>query len=316
MSESIHQQIRALFESATSFAIVSHIRPDGDAIGSMLGLGQSLTLAGKQVAYALEDPVDPKYWHLTGAQKVRNQFDPSTQCVIVLDCSDQKRTGMILGGRQPDLVIDHHKTNLNFGKINLVFEEAEATAIILACHLEDWGLMIDKTVAECLLTGILADTIGFRTSNVKPQALRVSADLMEKGADLAYLYHQTLLTRSAAEMRYWGQGLTKLHLEDGLLWTELSLEDRKIAEYPQNDDADLVNILSSTANVQIVLILVEQEQSRVKISWRSKEGIDVSEIAFQFGGGGHAAAAGAEISGTLDSVRENLLSETRKLLKK
>ena len=189
-----------------------------------------------------------------------------------------------------------------------------ATAAILAEKLPVWGLEVDEEVAACLLTGILGDTIGFRTTNMSPDALRIAADLMEKGADLPTIYQKTLLSRSIAELRYWGQGLINIRNEDGLLWTTLTLDDRIKAAYPENDDADLINLLSSAADFFVVVLFIEQADGRVKVSWRSTEGIDVSQVAFEFGGGGHAAAAGADIVGSLDKVVELVLSETKKLL--
>ena len=310
----IDQQIRDAIATNTAFVVVSHIRPDGDAIGSALGLAQALRIAGKQVAVVLEDAVAEKYASLPGSGQVVKQLPNDYDYLIVVDCSDPQRTGSVLKGLQPDLVIDHHKTNLNFGKINLVEDEAEATALMLAKHIQNWGLSIDSGVASAFLTGILADTIGFRTSNVTSEALRVSAELVDQGANLHEIYYQTLVTRSLAEARYWGQGLTKLQYQDGLLWSELTLEDRIRAGYYENDDADLVNTLSAISDVQITVLFVQQSIDRVKISWRSVAGLDVSGLAFQFGGGGHAAAAGADVSGSLEEVRERILSTTRTYL--
>ncbi|MGB4595777.1 MAG: bifunctional oligoribonuclease/PAP phosphatase NrnA [Anaerolineaceae bacterium] len=310
----IDQQIREAIATNTTFVVVSHIRPDGDAIGSALGLAQALRIAGKQVAVVLEDAVAEKYASLPGSGQVVKQLPNDYDYLIVVDCSDPQRTGSVLKGLQPDLVIDHHKTNLNFGKINLVEDEAEATALMLAKHIQNWGLSIDSGVASAFLTGILADTIGFRTSNVTSEALRVSAELVDQGANLHEIYYQTLVTRSLAEARYWGQGLTKLQYQDGLLWSELTLEDRIRAGYYENDDADLVNTLSAISDVQITVLFVQQSIDRVKISWRSVAGLDVSGLAFQFGGGGHAAAAGADVSGSLEEVRERILSTTRTYL--
>jgi phosphoesterase RecJ-like protein len=311
----IDQQIREAIAKNKTFVVVSHIRPDGDAIGSALGLAQVLRIAGKHVTVLLEDAVAEKYVSLPGSGQVVKQLPNHYDYLIVVDCSDPQRTGSVLQGVEPDLVIDHHKTNLNFGKLNLVEDDAEATALMLAKHIPLWGLSIDAGAAAAFLTGILADTIGFRTSNVTAEALRVSADLMDKNANLHEIYYQTLVTRSLAEARYWGQGLTKLQYEDGLLWSELTLEDRAKAGYFENDDADLVNTLSSIADVQITVLFVQQSDDRVKISWRSVAGIDVSVLAFQFGGGGHAAAAGADVSGSLTEVRECILSTTRTYLK-
>lgn len=310
----IDLKIRELFAKAKHVVIVSHIRPDGDAIGSLLGLALALEDAGKRVTTVLEDDVDEKYSYLEGADRVRKDVPAGADCLVVVDCSDKRRTGEVLQGRVPDLVVDHHKTNLNFGRINLVLEDAEATALILAERLPEWGLNITADVANALLTGILADTLGFRTSNVGPNCLRVAADLIDKGADLHLAYHQTLVTRTAADVRYWGQALKRLNLREGLLWTSLNLDDRIQAGYFNNDDADLVNILSSVSDAVVTMVFVEQESGRVKISWRSIEGVDVSKIAFKFGGGGHAAAAGAELEGSLTGVMQVVLPETFKLI--
>lgn len=312
----IDQLIKEALSEHHHFVVVSHIRPDGDAIGSALGLAEALRLVGKQVTVVLEDGLAAKYVSLPGANAVVKQLPEAFDFLIVVDCSDPQRTGSVLKGIQPNLVIDHHKTNLNFGTLNLVEDEAEATAFMLAQHLPSWGLSIDAGVASALLTGILADTIGFRTSNVTAEALRVSAELMDRGADLHRIYHQTLVTRSLAEARYWGQGLQKLSFEDGLLWSELTLEDRNAAGYFENDDADLVNTLSAIEDVRVTVLFVEQSVDRVKISWRSVAGVDVSELAFQFGGGGHAAAAGADVAGSLTDVRSRVLLATKQFLLK
>lgn len=315
MAESLDEKIRLELGDAHSIAIVSHIRPDGDAVGSLLGLGQALITAGKQVQMVLQDGVAEKYRYLKGSELVKRALTDAYDYLIVVDCSDIQRTGTVLSEHhQPDLVVDHHKTNLYFGRLNLVVEEAVATSSILAEHLPKWGLVVEKDVASSLITGIIADTIGFRTSNMSSQALRVTADLMDKGVDLPSIYHQTLLSHSMAEMRYWGQGLRGLSLEQGILWTSLTLDDRIKAGYPENDDADLVNLLSSISQILVAVLFVEQEDNRVKVSWRSVEGIDVSGIAFEFGGGGHAAAAGADIPGSLKEVQDRVLQRTRELI--
>lgn len=310
----IDQEITDLFSKAKSIVIVSHIRPDGDAIGSMLGLANALRLAGKDVQTVLQDPVPERFINLPGANLVGNLIKGNPDLAVVVDSSDPNRVGNVFGSRKPDLVIDHHMTNLNFGKLNLVDSDAEATAIILAKRLPIWGLSIDKAVAECLLTAILTDTIGFRTISVNPDSLRIAASLMEKGADLHTLYYQSLLGRTASELRYWGQGLQDLQLVDGLLWASLSLADRQKAGYFEDDDAELINELANTNGALISLIFVEQRGGSTKVSWRSKEGIDVSKIAYSFGGGGHMAASGADIKGSMEEVRARVLERTREVL--
>jgi phosphoesterase RecJ-like protein len=232
---------------------------------------------------------------------------------VSLDASDLPRTGGAFGEEMPGLNIDHHVTNTNFARVNLVDPSAEATCAILTEHMPRWGLSISKPVAECLLTGIIIDTIGFRTSNMTPKVLRLAADLMEAGADLPELYRIGLTAKTYESARFWGCGLGRLQREGGLLWTVLRLSDRQAAGYNGNDDADLVNMLSSVDG-EIVVLLNEQKDSRVKVSWRARPGLDVSRLALQFGGGGHPAAAGADIQGALEEVQERVLAETRAFL--
>ena len=315
MTEAIDNAIRERLALARKIVIISHIRPDGDAVGSLLGLGNALLNAGKDVQLILEDGMPEKYLGLKNGTKVTRQINGDYDTSIIVDSSDPERVGSVLMGHpQPDICIDHHKTNVLFARINLVEEEAVATAAMLATHIPNWGLTIDMDVASCLLTGIIADTIGFRTSNMGSEALRISADLIDLGADLPNLYRQALVSRPYSAMRYWGAGLDRLVQENDIVWTTLTLDDRIKCGYFDNDDADLINILSAIEGARIALIFVEQPEGRVKISWRSNGDVDVSNLAFSFGGGGHKAAAGADVKGELSMVIETVVEASQTLL--
>jgi phosphoesterase RecJ-like protein len=303
--------------AAQNIIIASHIRPDGDAIGSTLGLGLALQQAGKKVSMVLADGVPSEFRHLPGSNKITKHAAGPFDMAIVLDCSDIERVGGALNGvARPDLIIDHHITNQAFGILNLIDPEAVATSSILVENLPKWGLSITPDVASALLTGVVSDTLGFRTSNTTPAALRQAALLMEKGANLPELYQRALINHTFEGLRYWGQGLTHLQREGPLAWTTLSLEDRTRAPYYGNDDADLVNLLSTIQDTDVAVLFVEQKGGRVKISWRSRPGVDVSRIAVQFGGGGHPAASGAEVNGSLEEIQDSVLKATRALLGK
>jgi phosphoesterase RecJ-like protein len=310
----VDNDIATKIKNSESFLIVSHVRPDADAVGSVLGVGLALRHAGKIVQMVLQDGVT-KYRHLAGSETIISAPQGQEDMVIVVDCSDPDRVGNVLSDYgQPDLVVDHHKTNLNFGKINIVEPDQVATAAILLDHMPQWGLMITPEVAECLLAGIVGDTIGFRTPNVDAEVMRKASKLMELGADLSSVYREELVAKPFIAVRYWGKGLNRIQKDGSLVWTSLTLADREAAEYPLNDDADLVNVLSSVREAEIALIFVEQSDHDVKISWRARPGFDVSKIAFEFGGGGHAAAAGADVSGSLEEVIARTIAETKKLL--
>lgn len=312
MSE-IDQQVAQVLHAAPKILIVSHVRPDGDAVGAVLGLGLALRAAGKQVQMVLADGVPGNYRHLSGSEDIRRKTSGTWDLSVVVDASDLLRTGGVLGSEIPGLNIDHHVTNHGFARVNLVDAEAVATSAILAERLPRWGFPINKESADALLTGLITDTIGFRTNNMTPTALRLGADLMETGSDLPELYRLGLVSKTYEAARYWSSGLGRLQREGGLLWTVLYIEDRANFDYNGTDDADLVNMLS-TVEGDVVVLINEQANGRVKISWRARPGIDVSGLALQFGGGGHAAAAGADITGDLNEVKERVLAATREML--
>jgi bifunctional oligoribonuclease and PAP phosphatase NrnA len=300
------------FQAAEKLLVVSHIRPDGDAIGSVLGLGLSLQLSGKQVQMVLSDGIPQSFRHLPGVQQLKQHAEGEFDLICVLDCSDLRRTGGALNGyTKPDINIDHHITNLEFAHINVVDTQAVATSEILAKLILALDLPLPPAVADALLTGLITDTIGFRTSNVRPDTLRLAADLMEHGANLSELYRLALVTRSFESARFWGAGLSTLEREGRMVWATLTQADRKAVGYSGRDDADLVTVLASIQGADIAMIFVEQPDNHVKVSWRAQPGFDVSQIALQFGGGGHPPASGADIAGELAEVQASVLTATR-----
>src|SRR5512140_2338924 len=317
MNGELNEAIKSRLAAAQSVLVTSHVRPDGDAIGSLLGLGLALENAGKSVQMVLADGISSSFRHLPGAEKIKTRIDGAFDTFITVDCADYRRTGKLFEAlSQPDVNIDHHITNERFGKLNLVEGQEVATSAILTNYLPLWGFQITKPIAAALLTGIVTDTLGFRTSNMTPEAMRQTATLMETGVDMPELYMRGLVRRTYAAARYWGAGLTNLERKDGMVWGTLTLADRKAANYSGNDDADLINIISAIDGFKVGMIFVEQPKNRVKISWRALEpGIDVSVIATRFGGGGHAAAAGADVDGTIEEVKQAALQSTKEMLR-
>jgi phosphoesterase RecJ-like protein len=315
MDENLLNSARQAFHQAHRILITSHQRPDGDAIGSVLGLGLALQNDGKEVQMVLSDGVPSSFRHLTGSDQIEKNTEGDFDITVVLDCSDLERIGDVLGrGKTPTLNIDHHITNLNFAEINLVAPDAAATTEILWDCLPALDLTITQPIAEALLTGLITDTIGFRTTSVTSKTLRIAADLVDLGCDLPFLYQEALLNRPFNAARYWGAGLTSLKMENRLVWAELTRKARKSVGYPGRDDADLINILSTIKDADIAIIFIEQNNGTVKVSWRAQPGYNVAEIAERFGGGGHKAAAGAEIPGNLETVKADVLKATQKVL--
>ena len=308
--------IKERLAAAKNVVIASHVRPDGDAIGALLGLGLALRDAGKSVQMILADGVPASFKYLEGSELIKKEVNGEHDTFITVDCADFKRTGKIFQNfGQPDINIDHHKTNERFGKLNLIEAEEVATSAILANHLPEWGLKITKPIAAALLNGIIADTLGFRTAGTTPEALRQAATLMETGANMSDIYMRSLVYKSYPAARYWGAGLSSLHSKNDIVWGTLTLADRKAAGYGGNDDADLINMISAIDGHKVGMIFVEQSNGTVKISWRAIDpGVDVSPVAKHFKGGGHAAAAGADVPGALDEIQKEVLQMTREML--
>jgi bifunctional oligoribonuclease and PAP phosphatase NrnA len=308
---------RQQLASAQRILIVAHVHPDGDAIGSLLGLGLALRDAGKDIQLVSEDGIPGPHRKIPGSELVRKNFEGPIDLSIVVDCSDRDRAGNSLHEiASPDWNIDHHITNLNFAKINIVDPKAVATAEVIADLLPELGLTMTSEIASALLTGLITDTIGFQTSNMTSKALRLAADLVDMGVNLPMLYRHFLVQRSFEAVRLWGAGLSQIERDQGLVWATLTQADRQVIGYSGRDDADLIQVLFSIEDAHIAIIFVEQPNQRVKVSWRALPGYDISKVALQFGGGGHPSAAGAEVAGTLAETYAAVIPATRILLEK
>jgi phosphoesterase RecJ-like protein len=307
---------RQKIQASRNILLLTHVRPDGDALGSLLGLGHMLRAAGKAAFPVLAEGMPSVFRFLPGSAEIQSTPPPAYDLSILLDCADRARINAPKESLRgvPDILIDHHVTNGLFAGVNIVDPEATATAELLAQLAEPLGLSINPEAAVCLLAGVVADTLGFRTPNTGVATLDVVRTLVQAGASLPDIVERSLYRRTFAAARYWGFGLTHLEREGGLVWATLSLAERKAAAYPGRDDADLVNVLSSIDDARAALLFIEQEDGKVKISWRVREGMDATRLAASFGGGGHPAASGASVEGTLDEVRRMVVDATRQWL--
>jgi len=306
--------IREMLHKANSLLLVSHIRPDGDAIGSLVGMGLALQSAGKSVQLILEDPIPARYRFLKGVEQIRSAPAAEFDLGITLDCSDLGRLEGLFKDRQVDINIDHHITNENFARVNLVYPQAVATCAILAEGLPQWSFALTVEAASALTMGLVTDTNGFRTTSVTPETMELAARLMRQGANLPEIYHQALINQSLQTSKLWGLTLAKLQQQDGLVWTSITLEDRKTSGYAGRDDAEITNFLTSVEGCRVAVLLNQQSAEKVKVSWRSRNHLDVSRLALKYGGGGHPNAAGAELTMPLPQAEQDILAATRKLI--
>lgn len=304
---------RPLIASADRILILTHIAPDGDAIGSLLGLSWALRSVGKTTLPVCVDGCPEAFLFLPGAAEIVRKAEGAFDLIVFVDCADQSRAGKPgeTPGRAPDLNIDHHATNPGFARLNFVDVGATATAEVLAGLLPEWDLPLTPTVAECLLCGLVSDTLGFRTANTGAKALTVAQRLMSAGADLPRVYDYALHRRSYAAVQLWGQALARTRMADGLAWTTIPLAIKHTVGYNGKGDADVINVLSTIDQARVFMVLTEMPEGEVKISWRARPGIDVAKVAQSFGGGGHISAAGATVKGTLEEVEGKVVVATK-----
>ncbi len=291
---------------------ICHVSPDGDAIGSLLGLGLALQKMGKRVVMACSDPVPVMYRHLPHWDEIVRSPSGDFDLVVSLDCSDLERLGKAYDAAAlagvPIVNIDHHATNVNFGVVNWVDTTAAATAQMLARLLDVLGVPLDREIATCLLNGILTDTLGFRTPSTTPQVMETAIELMNAGASLSQLTDRIFNHRPLATIRMWSMALQNLHLEGRVLWSQITQDIRRYVGYEENGDAGLVNFLNTANEADIAVVFDEMADGRVNVSMRAGPGYDVSQVALALGGGGHPQAAGCTLFGPLEEVREKVLS--------
>ncbi len=310
------KEIARALKKNNNFLITTHLYPDGDAIGSEIVFLEFLKDIGKKAVALNDTPLPSLYKFLPGSEKIitklpRN-FKP--EAAIVLDTPVIHRLGRIKGhvANAPFIIsIDHHVSNTKFGHINWVEPRAGAVAEQIISLLQYLKVRIKPRWAVCLYTAIITDTGSFRYMNTTSSTHRIVAGLIERG----------VRPEKIAEHIYESNTIERLHSISRALKHLKITPDGKIAwvtvrSYEKYErDEDMVIYPRSLKSVKIAILFRELKQDRVKISFRSKGGVDVNRLARRFGGGGHPAASGCVVKGKLSSVRKKILEETEAYLK-
>lgn len=308
----ILKKISQRLQAANAPLLVCHVAPDGDAIGGLTGLGQALHGLGKRPTLACADPVPAHFHFIPAAETIVHEITAPFDLVVALDCSDISRIGGFVDlpafKEVPLINIDHHLTNRYFGDENLINASVASTCEIVLQLLEYMALPIDVDIATSLLTGIVTDTRGFRTNNVTANVLQAALRLMERGASLPQIAYYGLDRRPTEAILLWGAALAQLEIEDGIIWTAIPLSMRQSTGHTGNGDAGLVSFLIGAEDADAAAVFTELADEQVDVSLRATAGFDVSQVALQFGGGGHALASGCTVQGSLEDVQERVLA--------
>ena len=312
-----YTEVISAIESHPSIALISHIMPDGDTLGSALALAMHLKAAGKEVALFCEHPVPPTYLFLSMSEAFRlaGSWDAQKErypLVIAIDCSDLERLGTcrpIYDGAECTVNIDHHISNEHYARINLVDQNAAAVGEMIFSLIREAGGAVEKPMAEALYSAISTDTGNFSYSNTAPATHHIAAELLECGIDVYTLNNILFRTHSLGRTRLLALVLATLEMHrEGTVALLIATDDMmRVSGAEESETEGMINFAREIDTVEVGILFRVRGDGTVKVSFRSKEYVDVSALAKSFGGGGHTRAAGCTIQGDLAEAKKQIM---------
>lgn len=318
----IFSKLLKLIKEGNSFLLVSHMNPDGDAIGASIALAMGLKQMGKKGICVLNcNTVPENLIFLPGAKTVR-QAPPKKRfdVVILLDCNDPGRTGFKEFNAEKTAIIDHHVMSEEvdaFYKTTdacLIDTGAASAGLLVYRVLNALKVTIDKKIATNLYTSIHVDTGGFRYSNTSPEALMAAAKLLEAGAspwDISKEVYENIPYKS---IKLLGLSLATVEQKDGISWITTTKDMFDMTGTSAEDSEDFVDFPRKVRNSEVAVFFREDSKNVYKLSLRSKGRVDVQAVAAKFGGGGHKAAAGCRLEGTLKQVQQKVFDALKSVI--
>lgn len=307
-------------KKAETIVILTHESPDGDAIGSSLAVKLMLNKIGKNA-----DVIISEYSRLFDFLPEISQIKKDSEIknydlAISVDCATLKRLDKneYFKNAKKTIVIDHHGSNEMYGDLNFVNPASPACCEILVGMFDYYEFDISKDIGKCIMTGIITDTGGFQHRGITPETFEFTAELIRKGVDTSDIYKRTLRTKTKGNFELTRRVINRLELlEDGkVTFTYINSQDEKEVGTEPGDHEGLVEIGREIEGVEVsIFVRQKDDQDAYKISLRSSEYVNVSDICLLFGGGGHPRAAGALIQGDLEQVKEKILKEVKNALK-
>ncbi len=299
--------------------IAAHIMPDGDCIGSALGLTWALRKLGKTVTVTCHDHVSTSFDFLPGFAELTPKLPQEEDLLVYVDGSSADRFGpafdpALFDGRQV-IAIDHHITNEFFAPVNLIDPHAASTAEIIYRLVTALPVTIDPVIAQCLLTGVITDTLGFRTVSTNVETLQTATALMQAGGTIPEIIDNAFNRVPLANLKLQGRILSEAQPDGIVLLAQVPLKLIREMGVSNNGTGGLVNQLLSVEGTRIAALLTEKENGKIEVGLRSRVGYDVAAIAQKLGGGGHRQAAGALIDGPLPAARERVIEAIKQSIR-
>lgn len=304
--------LSAKLKREKSVALICHVRPDGDTLGSALALSLCLNNLGIKAEVVCDDAVPSRFLFLKSASLVKRELEQSIasySALIAIDSADITRLGCFSEGfdaHKNTYSIDHHISNPRYAKYNYVVDNASNCENVLAL-IKEMGGQITTEMANLLAMGIMTDTGNFRHKNVTPSTLVSASELVEKGADLTEIYYHMFTKQSKARAKLFGLVMSKIRyfLDDKLAIATVMQNDIELANAKSDETEGFIDFLMGIETVEVGVCILQVAENKFKVSFRSK-GADVSAVAGMFGGGGHVLASGCQISGEYEEVVDKL----------
>jgi len=310
--------IKRKIKAAREIVVSGHVNPDGDSIGSLLSLGLGLEKLNKRVQMLSVDGVPQKYTGLPGAKRIVEKITRPVDLAIAVDCSNREILGPafeMFKGAKDILEIDHHEFRRPFGNIRYIDHKAAAVGELIYALLKKLEVSISSDIAQNLLTSIIVETDSFRLPNVSRFTFEVSAELVKNGVDFYRLVNTVFwsTTKECAMLSGICLSRCKFLKANRIVWSIIRQSDfRRIKGKDEDVDA-VADQMRAIKGVDIAVLLREKEDGRLRVSLRSKDKINIAQVAEYYGGGGHFDVAGCTISNNPEIIRQ-LLALTEKLL--
>ena len=313
-------QVVELIENKHRFGITTHIKPDGDGVGSSLGLCWLLRSLGKSAEVIVRGDIPPSYRSLPGADAIRDveTLDGEYDAVFIIECSDLERPGIKGLDRQFTVNIDHHATSAHFGTINWIDSTASAVGEMIYNLCKAIGGRVTREIAECVYMALVTDTGSFHFSNTTERTLKVASELIKAGAKPARISEAVYKNYPWSRIELMRQvlGTVKRDKSGQIATLRQTLAMRKEADAVDGDNNGFVNIPLAARDVLAVIYMREVGPDEYRVSLRSKGDINVARVAEEFGGGGHRNAAGLRIVGNWDEKEQELVGRVKEAVDK
>lgn len=311
------ETVATRLQQASNILIITHVCPDGDALGSMLGLKIALKSIDKNVTCFCADGMSDIFKFLPGSSSIKHEvllgdFD----LIVILDCGDCNRTGIsdrikeLSKIKNKIINIDHHPKNdlHRIAKYNFVDYDASSTAEIIYELIKIMHIKIDKDIALCLLCGLYTDTGSFKHSSTTPKTLKIASTLLQKGARLKKITQNVIANHSVSALHLWGIALKRLKINAkyGIAVSAITQEDLIACHANDDDVSGIVNMINTVPQTKVALFLFQKDKETIKASIRTEDdNVNLTKLAQHFGGGGHRKASGFIFSGKIIINRNN-----------